>query len=809
MLTGIPFLGANGSRRARRVGLDRPDARRRRHDRRPRRAPGRAPPVRPGRRISTRRRGQLPAGSLTGAIALVERGVCPFTTKADAGEGGRRDRDRLLRQPRRRGQRHPCEARASGRDDRRPRRRPSACVPRGARRPDDDSHRPRPARARDRAQRRDHELLLRRPDRVRPRSQARRRRARRADPLLDAAEYERLALRGVRRHDDGDAARRRRRGAAARAASRLDARAGEVGARLDRRRRLGRHRANAGGARDARGRRARITPERGRPPALHRSRLAVVRRPRRDATARRAAPCSSASPTPATVPASWHVALAPQAATAGTSIDIPGAITVPPGGEADVAVVARAGAGAPEGEDYGFVVLRKGGVTRRIPYFFLVDRPALADAPIVTLKRQQSGDTRNGTSRVSAYRYPVAPFGNAPDTPPMVEDGAETLYQTLITRPAVNAGVSVISETPARAIDPFYLGARDENTVQGFAGTPVNVNALTSGYLAPHRRGRRSVPPPATLLRRGRLGSRSVHRTQSGRPLRAALLGQRRLAAVDPAADEAVAAGRPRFVLRVRDSQSGVDPSSLTIGYQGVLVGASSYDPDTGIAVFSLPATAPAFDREVDRRATRRLRLPGGEEHRHRRAVDHAEHPLEERADPDRAGNGRHLGAPGFGNMSREAAGRSLSPRARPRRSRVCASSSTAGRSPSRSARTACGLHVCRPRAQQPGSTRSPRSRRSPRAGPYRRGVSCERARGDETGRSRHRCVVRHRRGARARACAARLALRAARAPRGAAAPTRRGDRRRVRDLRRLRSCRRRRDGRTASSSAIRASRCS
>jgi hypothetical protein len=128
---------------------------------------------------------------------------------------------------------------------------------------------------------------------------------------------------------------------------------------------------------------------------------------------------------------------------------------------------------------------RKGTITRRVPYFFLVDRPVFADTPVVTLKRQQSGDTRNGTSRVSAYRYPVAPFGNAPDTPAMVEDGAETLYQTFIGRPAVNAGVSIISETAGAQIDPFYLGAQDENTVQGFAGTPDNVNAFTAGYLAP------------------------------------------------------------------------------------------------------------------------------------------------------------------------------------------------------------------------------------------------------------------------------------------------------------------------------------
>ena len=122
----------------------------------------------------------------------------------------------------------------------------------------------------------------------------------------------------------------------------------------------------------------------------------------------------------------WQVELAPQAATTGASIDVlPSAIAVvPPGGRRTVAVVGARAADAVQGENYGFVVLRNGDVTRRVPYFFLVDRPALADAPVLQLKKIQSGDTRTGTDRVDAYRYPVAPFGNAPDSPPMIESGA-------------------------------------------------------------------------------------------------------------------------------------------------------------------------------------------------------------------------------------------------------------------------------------------------------------------------------------------------------------------------------------------------
>jgi minor extracellular serine protease Vpr len=293
----------------------------------------------------------------------------------------------------------------------------------------------------------------------------------------------------------------------------------------------------------------------------------------------------------------WQVELSSQSATAGASLDVPSPIAVPPGGEADVAVVARAAAGAVQGENYGFIVLRKGDVTRRVPYFFLVDRPALADAPVVALKRLQSGDTRTGVNRVEAYRYPVAPFGNAPDTPPMLETGTETVYETFIDRPAVNAGVAVVSETAGARVDPFYLGAQDENTVQGFAGTPVNVNALTSGYLLPIGAAGASFPRQQRFFvvvdsGRDRFDGRSLAGRYTLRswvddvtPPSIQLLTRR------------VAPGRPTLVLRVRDAGAGVDPSSLTIAYRGVLIGATNYDPKSGLALFPLPRAAPALVR--------------------------------------------------------------------------------------------------------------------------------------------------------------------------------------------------------------------
>ena len=59
-----------------------------------------------------------------------------------------------------------------------------------------------------------------------------------------------------------------------------------------------------------------------------------------------------------------------------------------------------------------------------------------------------------------------------------------------------------------------------------------------------------------------------------------------------------VTAGRPLVIVRVidlpvRGSDSGVDPTSLLLGYGRALVAAAAYDPVSGYAIFGLPPEAP------------------------------------------------------------------------------------------------------------------------------------------------------------------------------------------------------------------------
>jgi minor extracellular serine protease Vpr len=292
---------------------------------------------------------------------------------------------------------------------------------------------------------------------------------------------------------------------------------------------------------------------------------------------------------------SWAITVAAQAATAGASVDVAGTVAIPPGGDADVAVTASAAADAARGENYGFLVLRRGSVTRRVPYLFLVERPALASAPVLPLRTRVSGSTRPGTNRVSAYRYPTAPFGNAPDTPAMEEDGGEVLYSTTLAGRLVNAGVSILTTPPGARADPFYLGAKDESTVQGDAGTPVDVNELTSDYLVPIGAAGVSFPSPGTFY----VAVDSPRDRFSGRLLAGRYVLRSWVNDVTPPTVRLltgrVSTGRPTLAIRTLDPQAGVDPNSLELGYRGVTVSASGYDPLTGVATFRLPRTAPAL----------------------------------------------------------------------------------------------------------------------------------------------------------------------------------------------------------------------
>ena len=293
----------------------------------------------------------------------------------------------------------------------------------------------------------------------------------------------------------------------------------------------------------------------------------------------------------------YTVSLTPQAQSAGVTIDVPSPVVVAPGGDVAVPVVIRAAANAVPGENYGFIVFSANGVQRRVPYSFLLERPALRALTAVPLQKLPTGDTASGPSLVTTYCCPSEPFGPPPNYSgaPMNEDGSEHLYYKDINEPVVNFGVSLLAQTPGALIDPFVLGSQDENDVQGYAGTPTDVNALT--YDSNLDIGAAGAQFPR--LQRFFVSVDSRTDPFTDKPLKGKYLLNSWVNDVTPPfvrmLTTRVSAGRPLLVGQAVDLGSGVDPLSLVIAYNKALVGASAYDPSTGLIIFGIPTAAPKF----------------------------------------------------------------------------------------------------------------------------------------------------------------------------------------------------------------------
>jgi minor extracellular serine protease Vpr len=293
----------------------------------------------------------------------------------------------------------------------------------------------------------------------------------------------------------------------------------------------------------------------------------------------------------------WTVSLAPQAQTAGVTINVPGTVTLTPGGFSSLPVTVVAAGNATTGANYGFVTLTGNGVTRRIPYAFLVERPALRNKPVTPLQKLQTGDTASGSNDVTVYCCPAEPFGPPPDYSgtPMNEDGAEHLYSFEVRQPIVNFGVSILGESQGALVDPFVLGSKDENDVQGYAGIPTDVNSLT--FDSNLDVGAAGVQFPRLQRFYVSVDSRAdpfTNKSQKGKYLLNAWVDDLTPPAVKILTTR-ITAGRPLIVAEVLDSQAGVDPLSLVISYNNALVGASAYDPLSGLAIFGIPTAAPKF----------------------------------------------------------------------------------------------------------------------------------------------------------------------------------------------------------------------
>ena len=287
----------------------------------------------------------------------------------------------------------------------------------------------------------------------------------------------------------------------------------------------------------------------------------------------------------------WNVSIEPQTASPGSSIAAgTSSVTIPPGGTVDLPVVASATSTAPTGDDTGFVVFTRGSDRVRIPYYFSVTYPQIGRAPRDTIKVDQVGDTSKGTSFVSQYRFPTEPFGPPPfyTGKPFNEDGAEQVYTVRVSEHVANAGVAVLATGPNALVEPWFLGSLDENDVQGYPGTPINVNGLTFEYQFDNEAAAVDFPHEGRYF--VALDSRADQYTNQ--PLRGQYLLHSWQNDVTPPRfkilTKLVTPGRPLIAAIATDRGAGVDPLSLVLGYKQSLLLASLYDPVTGLVLWAL-----------------------------------------------------------------------------------------------------------------------------------------------------------------------------------------------------------------------------
>ncbi len=259
----------------------------------------------------------------------------------------------------------------------------------------------------------------------------------------------------------------------------------------------------------------------------------------------------------------WTVSVQLQGEHPGAAVTAPSSVTVP----GSLAVRAAAAGSAPEGDVTGFVVLEKGTDSRRLPFWFRVEKPRLeAPAAVLTRPGVYRGDTRRGQARVSSYRYPDDPVGagvqnNLP--------GPEQVFRVRIRGRVANFGVVVTAEDPKVDVTPRIVQAGDENRLLGYRALPIDVNPYLDTYGAPIPAAAAVTPAPGAYdvvfdtsprTKPGRFEFRLW--IDDARPPDVKLLTR----TVPPGGTLALA---------VADRGSGVSPSTLVATVDGTRVGAS------------------------------------------------------------------------------------------------------------------------------------------------------------------------------------------------------------------------------------------
>ncbi|HEU6443464.1 MAG TPA: S8 family serine peptidase, partial [Gaiellaceae bacterium] len=167
----------------------------------------------------------------------------------------------------------------------------------------------------------------------------------------------------------------------------------------------------------------------------------------------------------------WTVSTALRGRAPGLRVRVAPRVPVP-GGFGLTVSTPTAGTGT---EFTGYVVLRRGAETRRIPFWGRVTAPRLARHPARLLRRTGTyrGNTRGRRALVSVYRYPENPTESGVDR---VLRGPEQVFRVRLRRPAANFGVALLERGRGVRVQPRIALGADENRLAGPTALPLNTN---------------------------------------------------------------------------------------------------------------------------------------------------------------------------------------------------------------------------------------------------------------------------------------------------------------------------------------------
>jgi len=173
--------------------------------------------------------------------------------------------------------------------------------------------------------------------------------------------------------------------------------------------------------------------------------------------------------------APWTVSLESNAAPSGTRVAVTPTVSAPG------TLTLTLDAGNAEGEVAGEVLLRRDGVTRRVPLWGRVTAPKLDATGARTLLRPgvYTGDTRGRPALVDAYRYPEVPRGG-PVSARLA--GPEQVFQVRIGTGVANFGVVVIRRGPGSRVEPRVVRDADENRLTGYSALPLDQNPYVEEF---------------------------------------------------------------------------------------------------------------------------------------------------------------------------------------------------------------------------------------------------------------------------------------------------------------------------------------